>query len=78
MSHVPFRVCERPIACFVGSVLSTDTSEALAEVLAATCLAGELSIRAAFSVDQFASAHHNLARSGQTATAAAKPIASKL
>ncbi|WP_411158231.1 hypothetical protein, partial [Vibrio parahaemolyticus] len=37
-------------------------AKALAEVAAALCLAGELSIVGAFCADHFSRAHHKLAR----------------
>ena len=42
--------------------LRTKDARALAEVCAASALAGELSITAAFCAEEFASAHYNLSR----------------
>jgi hydroxymethylglutaryl-CoA reductase (NADPH) len=44
-------------------------ADALAEVMAAVCLAGELSIAGALCANQFANAHRRLARGPATATA---------
>eukprot|EP01063_Lacrimia_lanifica_P027296 TRINITY_DN3816_c0_g1_i1.p1 TRINITY_DN3816_c0_g1~~TRINITY_DN3816_c0_g1_i1.p1 ORF type:complete len:425 (+),score=91.88 TRINITY_DN3816_c0_g1_i1:85-1359(+) len=43
------------------------TAPALAELAAAACLAGELSIHAAFASNSFAKAHYNLSRHGSQA-----------